>query len=174
MVRSIAAAFVFIILTSTVQAMGADEIATVPATTADIRWTAASVTAGPAAEALVNPVNATSQSMSFLRSPEPSSRGTLLPALYVGLASLNAYDAHATVKGIASGAREANGIMRLTGGSPVAIWAVKGGVTAATILTAEHLWRTHRRGQAIGMMLATNGLMAIVGARNNSVLRSQR
>ena len=100
-------------------------------------------------------------------------RGALLPVLYVSLAGLNAYDAYSTTKGVSSGARESNPLMRGAAGSPAAIWAIKAGVTSASIVVAERLWRTHKRPQAIGVMIISNGLMAAVAARNASVLRGR-
>ncbi len=78
------------------------------------------------------------------------------------------------MKGLQSGAVEANGVMKGITGSPVVFWAVKGAVTAASIVAAERLWKDHRRGAAIATMLATNGVMAIVAVRNASVLSGQR
>lgn len=100
-------------------------------------------------------------------------RGGLLPVLYVSLAGLNAYDAYSTTKGLSRGARESNPVMRGAAGSPAAIWAIKGGVTGASIMVAERLWRAHKRPQAIGVMIISNGLMAAVAARNASVLRGR-
>jgi hypothetical protein len=48
--------------------------------------------------------------------------------------------------------------------------ATKAAVTAGTIVVAEHLWKTHRKGQAIAMMVITNGLMSAVAVHNNAVL----
>lgn len=93
-------------------------------------------------------------------------RGGLLPALYVGLAGLNVYDAYSTSNGLSSGAREANPMMKGIAGNSAALWAVKGGVTAASIAVAERLWRHNRRAAAITTMVISNGMMAIVAANN--------
>jgi hypothetical protein len=102
------------------------------------------------------------------------SRGALLPALYVGLSSLNAFDAYSTSTGLSRGAKEANPMMRGVAGNASAMLAVKGGITAATIFTAERLWRNNRKGQAILMMVASNAMMAAVASHNASVMRQQR
>jgi hypothetical protein len=109
-----------------------------------------------------------------LVAPQGPDRGSLLPALYVGLAGLNAYDAYTTTKGVSAGANESNALLRAAAGSPAAIWAIKGGVTAGSILLSERLWRSGHRAQAIGMMVAANSVMAVVGARNQAVVRNQR
>jgi len=48
---------------------------------------------------------------------------------------------------------------------------VKGGVTAASILAADRLWRQGHKGKAIALMVTTNGVMAAVAAHNGSILR---
>jgi hypothetical protein len=100
-----------------------------------------------------------------------ANRGKLLPALYVGLSALNAYDVYSTWKGVANGAREANPIMRAVASNPGALFAIKGGTTVATIVLAERLWRQDRRVAAITMMIISNGLMATIAASNASVRR---
>lgn len=102
------------------------------------------------------------------------SRGGLLPALYVSLAGLNAFDAYTTSKGLSLGASESNGVMKALAGNQAGLWAVKGGVTASSIFVAERLWRGNHKPQAIALMVITNGMMAAVSARNASVLRQQR
>ncbi len=100
-------------------------------------------------------------------------RGTLLPSLYVSLAGLNAFDAYTTTVGVSTGATEANPVMRGVAGNPAAMWAVKGGVTAASIYMAERLWKKNRKVEAITVMAITNGMMAVVAARNAAVLNGR-
>jgi hypothetical protein len=104
----------------------------------------------------------------------PPSRGPILPMLYISLAALNVYDGSSTTRALKRGAAEANPMLVGISGNPAALWAVKAGVTAGTIVTAERLWRQHRRGAAIGMMIVSNGLMAAVAAQNASVIRRLR
>jgi len=111
--------------------------------------------------------------ISFVHIPKPS-RGAVLPGLYVSLAALQAYDGYSTMTGLQRGAVEANGVMKNVAGNPAALWAVKAGVTTTSIVVAERLWKQNRRGAAIATMIATNGLMAVVAARNASVLRAQQ
>jgi hypothetical protein len=49
------------------------------------------------------------------------SRGALLPSLYVSLATLNAYGAYSTTKGLSLGAVEGNVVMRNLAGRPVVL-----------------------------------------------------
>jgi hypothetical protein len=158
MFRKIASSFVLIVLTATVPAMAADD---------------ATATAAAAAERITENAELNTPG-SLFSTPETRKRGGLLPALYVSLAGLNAFDAYTTSKGIALGARESNGLMRGAAGSPAAMWAIKGGVTAGSILVSERLWRSGHKVQALATMVATNALMAAVGARNGSVLANQR
>jgi hypothetical protein len=103
-----------------------------------------------------------------------SSRGSVLPALYVSLAALNAYDGYSTNRGLARGAKEANPFMKGLASNSAALWAVKGAAAGASIAVAERLWRKHRRVEAIAVMVVSNGMMAVVAARNASVLRQVR
>jgi len=104
----------------------------------------------------------------------PATRGPVLPSLYASLIVLEAYDGYSTNKGLKNGAIESNSFMRRLAAEPAALWAVKGGATFVSIYVAERLWRKNQRGQAIAVMLATNGLMAAVAMNNASVLRGQK
>lgn len=102
------------------------------------------------------------------------SRDALLPSLYVSLAALNAFDAYSTSKAVGSGlATEANPAMRGVASHSAAVWAVKGGVTAASILLAEQMWRNHQRAAAIVTMIVVNGMSAAVVANNTRVMTSR-
>jgi len=103
-----------------------------------------------------------------------ANRPGVLPVLYVSLAGLQAYDGYSTLTGVRRGAGETNGLMKNVAGNPAAMWAVKGGVTAASIVLSERLWKQNRKVAAIVTMVATNGLMAAVAARNASVLHTLR
>jgi hypothetical protein len=103
----------------------------------------------------------------------PGSRGSALPALYVGFAALELYDGLATTAGLRGGAAEANPLVGGAAGNGPALWAIKGGATVGVIYLSERLWRQHHRGQAIGVMLASNGIMAVVAARNTRALPSR-
>ena len=99
----------------------------------------------------------------------PETRPATLPAMYVSLAALQAYDGYATLRGVSHGARESNVIVSGLAGTPAVCWALKGGSTAVSIAMAEQLWRRHRRTEAIVTMIAANGVMAMIAARNASV-----
>jgi|ERR1051325_4806448 hypothetical protein len=101
----------------------------------------------------------------------PPSRGLVLPALYVSFAALNAYDAVSTTDALKHGAVEANPLLGGIAGRQAALWAVKGGVTAASIVAAENLWRQGHKGHAIILMVATNSILTVASAHNASVLR---
>jgi hypothetical protein len=101
-------------------------------------------------------------------------RGRVLPILYVNYVALQAYDGYTTIHGVRRGAREANPMMSSLAGTPAAVWAVKGGVTAASIFLAERMWKEHRRGRAITTMIISTALMGAIAANNSAVLRAQR
>jgi hypothetical protein len=101
-------------------------------------------------------------------------RPLVLPALYVGAAALQAYDAYSTLRVLQAGGVEANPVMRTLVKSPVAFVALKAGVTVASIAAAEKLWKQQHRVGAIAVMVASNALMGAVAAHNASVLRQVR
>jgi hypothetical protein len=104
----------------------------------------------------------------------PVSRGGVLPALYCSYAALQVYDAYTTISGVRRGAQEGNAVVSGLAANSAAVWSLKAGVTVSSVLLAEHLWKQRRRGQAIVVMLAANGIMAGVAARNAAVLRTVR
>ena len=101
-------------------------------------------------------------------------RGSILPALYASLAGLQAFDAYSTTVGLKGGAAEGNAVMTGIVGNTPALWAVKGGAAFASIYAAERLWKEHRRAQAIGVMIASNAVMAVVAVHNAAVVRQLR
>ena len=102
-----------------------------------------------------------------------ATRPSVLPAMYVSLAGLQAYDGYSTLRGVRAGATEANPLVGGLAGQPAAFWAVKALSTVTTIYFAEQLWRQRKRGQAIVTMVAANAVMGAVAAHNNAVLRSR-
>jgi hypothetical protein len=109
-----------------------------------------------------------------LSAPMVDKRPTALMSMYAGLAALQAYDFYSTTAAMKSGAREANPVMNGVVGNPAAFLAVKAGVTGASIFAAERMWRQHHRAQAIAVMAASNGFMALVAAHNHSVMAATR
>jgi hypothetical protein len=102
-----------------------------------------------------------------------ATRPSALPAMYVSLAGLQAYDGYSTIRGVRNGATEANPLVGGLASQPAAFWTVKALSTVTTIYFAEQLWRQHKRGQAIMTMVVANAVMGAVAARNASVLRSR-
>src|SRR5437867_2901305 len=80
--------------------------------------------------------------------------------------ALPPHDGYATLRGVTEGARESNALVSGLAGRPATFWALKGGSTAMSIFMAEQLWRHHRRAEAIVTMIAANGVMAAIAARN--------
>ena len=105
---------------------------------------------------------------------EAPSRGVALPILYGSYAVLQGYDAANTLRGVGIGGVEVNPMMAGPSRNAAAMWAIKGGVTAASIVASERLWRSHRRAQAIAVMAIANGVMAGVALHNASVLNGVR
>jgi hypothetical protein len=103
----------------------------------------------------------------------PTARPRVLSVLYASYIALQGYDAYSTTAGLARGAQEANPLMQGVAQNKAAFWAMKAGTTAASIWVAESLWKKNRVG-AIVTMVAVNGVMASVAARNASVLKTLR
>lgn len=101
------------------------------------------------------------------------SRPATLTALYASYGALQAYDVYSTRQALARGAREANPLMQGVVGNTGALVAMKAGVAVATIAAAEKLWKTNKPA-AIGVMIAGNGVAAIVAARNARTLGQLR
>jgi hypothetical protein len=99
-----------------------------------------------------------------------SIRPSALPMLYVGSALLNGFDVYSTLRGISSGAHEANPLMRSAVAHPAAFIALKAASTALPIMAAEQLWKNNHRVAAVAAMIATNGFMSWVAVHNASVL----
>jgi Domain of unknown function (DUF5658) len=102
-----------------------------------------------------------------------ATRPSALPAMYVSLAGLQAYDGYSTLRGVRAGATEANPLVGGLAGQPAAFWTVKALSTVTTIYFAEQLWRQHKRGQAIMTMVVANAVMGAVAAHNMSVVRAR-
>jgi hypothetical protein len=102
--------------------------------------------------------------------PSRDARPGVLPSLYVGLAALHAFDIYSTSTAIRNGGREGNPLMVGIVGHPLAFVAVDSAAAGASIFAAERLWRHRHRAQAIALMAASNGIMAIVAAHNATVL----
>ena len=104
------------------------------------------------------------------RGPRPA----ILPALYVGFIGLEAFDGYSTSRGLRQGGSESNPLVRWAVAHPTTLWAIKGGAAFASIYVAERLWKTHRRAQAVTLMVASNAIMGVVAARNMSATGSRR
>lgn len=101
-------------------------------------------------------------------------RPALLPALYVSYAALQGYDIYSTRQALGRGARERNPLVQGVVGNPGAFIALKAGVAAGTILAAERLWKHDQKAAAIGVMIASNLVTAVVASRNAGTLRQLR
>ncbi len=98
-----------------------------------------------------------------------SRRGVLVP-LYASFAALQALDAHSTLRGIHRGAVEQNPMLRSVANNPAALFAVKAGVAASTIVIADKM-RDRSRVGAIVLMAGLNSLYATVVAHNYAAVR---
>jgi hypothetical protein len=100
-------------------------------------------------------------------------RPAALPAFYASLAALQLFDGYSTTRALASGAKEANPVMKGVVTRPVVFWSLKAAMAVAPALAAERMWKTNKAG-AIAVMVVSNGMMAAVAAHNAKVLNRVR
>jgi hypothetical protein len=101
------------------------------------------------------------------------SRPAPLLGLYVSLAAFQALDIASTHRALKAGAVEANPVVAPFAHSPLALAAIKAGVTTATIFATEQLWKTNRKA-AVLTMLAVNAAYGAIAAHNYKVSVAQR
>jgi len=92
-------------------------------------------------------------------------RPALLPALYVSLGVIQAWDIASTSSALKRGAREANPAAAPFVGDRGSMVGLKMATTASTIFFAERAWKKNKVA-AVVMMAAINGSMAAVSVRN--------
>lgn len=96
--------------------------------------------------------------------PQPK-RPAILPALYVTLGAVQAWDAYATNAALKAGAREANPAVASFAGNPGALIGAKAAATVGTIFFSERLWKKNKVA-AVVMLAAINGATAAVSMHN--------
>jgi hypothetical protein len=92
-------------------------------------------------------------------------RPALLPALYVTLGGMQAWDLFSTSAAVKAGAREANPSAAPFANNTGSLLGLKLATTASTIFFAERAWK-HNRVAAVVMMAAINGATAVVAMQN--------
>ena len=115
------------------------------------------------AQLLGAPVQAP-RSMTAAHVPQ-AKRPAIIPALYVTLGAVQAWDAFATNAALKAGAREANPTVAPFASNPGALIGAKAAATAGTIFFAERLWKKNKVA-AVVMLAAINGATAAVSMHN--------
>lgn len=110
--------------------------------------------------------------VTIFRAPEVK-RPAALPALYVSLAALQAWDVHTTSAALKTGAREANPVAAPFAGSSAKVIALKAASTAGTVFFAERLWKQNKVA-AVVVMAAINAGTAAVAMNNARIARRGR
>ena len=90
--------------------------------------------------------------------------------MYASFAALQALDAHSTLRAIHRGAVEQNPMLRSIASNPAALFAVKAGVAASTIVLVDKM-RNRSRVGAIVLMAGLNSVYATIVARNYAAAR---
>ena len=96
--------------------------------------------------------------------PERKGRGALT-ALYGGLVTLQALDAHSTFRALDAGLHETNPLMRWASAHPVGFVSLKAAATAGTVFVAERIRKKHPK-RAVVFIAAINATYALVVAHN--------
>ena len=111
------------------------------------------------------PIDVRQPSISQTAESRPTQRlGVMLP-LYASFATLQTLDAHSTMRALQNGGVESNPLLRDFASQPAALFAMKAGVTASTILLTEKL-RSKNRVAAIALMAALDSFYGIVVVHN--------
>jgi len=105
--------------------------------------------------------------------PAMPPRPAPLVPMYVSLAGMQILDIVSTHKALEAGAVEANPMMAPFAGSPLALAAVKAGVTSATILATERMWKKNRKA-ALVTMIVLNATYGAIAAHNYRVAAAQQ
>lgn len=129
---------------------------------------------------VANATNAAAQAIAVPASPrvvmEPASlirleptpatrRPMILPALYVSLGAVQAWDVYSTSAALKAGAIERNPLVAPIAGNSGGMIALKLGTAATTVFFAERLWKKNRVA-AVVMMAGINGATAAIAMRN--------
>ena len=92
--------------------------------------------------------------------------------MYYGFAALQATDAVTTLVAVNRGAQELNPLLQGASQNPAAMFAIKAGVVAGTLLTIEQLRKEHPV-IAIATLVVINSTLAVVAVNNVSVVARQ-
>jgi hypothetical protein len=106
------------------------------------------------------------ESSSSVAAPVRKSRSSgVLAGLYVSTVAMQALDVHSTLAALKAGGAEVNPVMAGITGNTAAFIAFKAGMTAATLMAAHHMSKTHRAA-AIATLFAVNSAYAVIVSHN--------
>jgi hypothetical protein len=91
-------------------------------------------------------------------------RPRALMGLYLSFATLQALDAHSTLRAVNSGRPEANPVLAPFTDRPGMMLAMKATTTVTTVLLTEKLWRRNRTAAVILMVAVNAGYAAVVAS----------
>lgn len=97
--------------------------------------------------------------------PPPAKRPMILPALYVSLGAVQAWDVYSTSAALKAGATERNPLVAPVVSNAGGMLALKLVAAGSTVFFAERLWRKNRVA-AIVMMAGLNGATAAIAMHN--------
>jgi len=100
-------------------------------------------------------------------------RGPLISSLYASFITLQALDAHSTLRALDRGAREGNPLIEPFTHNTAALIALKAGTAAGVLYMTDRVHR-HNRVAGIVIMAAANSAYATIVARNYRIASIQR
>jgi len=100
-------------------------------------------------------------------------RGPLISSLYASFITLQALDAHSTLRALDRGAREGNPLIEPFTHNTAALIALKAGTAAGVLYMTDRVHR-HNRVAGIVIMAAANSAYAMIVARNYRIASIQR
>lgn len=121
-----------------------------------------------AAQAITVPVSprVVMEPVSLIRlAPPPAKRPMILPALYISLGAVQAWDVYSTSAALEAGAIERNPLVAPVVGNSAGMIALKLATAGTTVFFAERPWKKNRVA-AIVMMAGINGATAAIAMRN--------
>jgi hypothetical protein len=160
--RFIVALGVLLLFGSTAIAADADQTSAVAATVV-AQTSLATLTAESLTAALAQPMFPDAAP----KGPNVSGKA-LRYGMYASFATLQALDAHSTLKAMRAGGHEANPFMKGVASKPAALIAVKAGTAAATMMFVEKLSKRNPIASFV-VMTALNSAYATVVAHNYQV-----
>jgi hypothetical protein len=101
---------------------------------------------------------------------EAKRRPAVLLPLYASYAALQMSDAALTLKALAIGGHETNGLMGGIVKHPLALYSIKAAVVGVAVFQSEKMWRQGKRKSAIATLIIVNTMYVFIVNHNRHVI----